>query len=107
MRIAFLALPFFLSGCGLVGMVASGVADGTKFVINRVENDPQVQEARRQQGYAPARGQDLRATEAAPAQPYPDQTYQAQPPYPSGGATAAPAPLSAPVTPVTRGEPLN
>ncbi|UEM02206.1 hypothetical protein JL101_019685 [Skermanella rosea] len=103
MRIAFLALPLLLSGCGVIEMVASGVADGTKFVINRVENDPQVQETRRQQGYAPARGQDLTAPEAVPAQPYPDQT---RPSYQSGGATAAPAPLAAPVTPVTRGEPL-
>ena len=55
MRIVFLALPalMMLSGCGLVGMVASGVSDGTKYVINRVERDPEIQ-ARSQQGYGPA-----------------------------------------------------
>ena len=89
MRIVFLALPalMMLSGCGLVGMIASGVSDGTKYVINRVERDPEIQ-ARSQQGYGPAR----RATRSAavqqeqaypnqtyPQQSYPNQTYQADP----------------------------
>jgi hypothetical protein len=128
MRIVFLALPalMMLSGCGLVGMVASGVSDGTKYVINRVERDPEIQ-ARSQQGYGPA-GSDTGAAaqqqqanpnqnypnQNYPQQSYPDQTYQADPnvtqQYPAdqgGGATAAPAPLTARVQPVTRGEPLN
>ncbi len=130
MRIVFvaLALPALLmmSGCGLVGMIASGVSDGTKYVINRVERDPEIQ-ARSQQGYGPA-GDDGSAA-AQPEQPYPSQTYPQQSypsqtwqpdPYPTqqyptqqypanqnGGATGAPAPLTARVQPVTRGEPLN
>jgi len=119
MRTVFLALPvlLMLSGCGLVGMVASGVSDGTKYVINRVERDPEIQ-ARAQQGYGPAQGEGAAAAAAAtqsyPNQSYPDQGYQPQPYQPqqypvdqSGGATGAPAPLTAPVRPVTRGEPLN
>jgi hypothetical protein len=122
MRIVFLALPalLMLSGCGVVGMIASGVSDGTKYVINRVERDPEIQ-ARSQQGYGPA-GSDTGAAvqqqaypnQNYPQQSYPEQTYQADPnvtqQYPSdqgGGATAAPAPLTARVQPVTRGEPLN
>jgi hypothetical protein len=128
MRIVFLALPalMMLPGCGLVGMVASGVSDGTKYVINRVERDPEIQ-ARSQQGYGPA-GNDTGAAaqqqqaypnqndpnQNYPQQSYPDQTYQADPnvtqQYPAdqnAGATAAPAPLTARVQPVTRGEPLN
>ena len=49
-----------------------------------------------------------------PQQPYPDQSYptesyptQQYPADQSGGATGAPAPLTARVQPVTRGEPLN
>jgi hypothetical protein len=117
MRIVFLALPalMMLSGCGLVGMIASGVSDGTKYVINRVERDPEIQ-ARSQQGYGPAGGDTGAASQQQtyPQQPYPDQTYQADPnvtqQYPAGqggGALGAPAPLTAPVQPVTRGEPLN
>jgi hypothetical protein len=123
MRIVFLALPavMMLSGCGLVGMIASGVSDGTKYVINRVERDPEIQ-ARSQQGYGPAGSDSDRPVQQEqaypnqnyPAQNYPAQTYPADPspaqPYPSnqnGGATGAPAPLTAPVQPVTRGEPLN
>jgi hypothetical protein len=128
MRIVFLALPalMMLSGCGLVGMIASGVSDGTKYVINRVERDPEIQ-SRSQQGYGPAGGDtgapapqqqaypnQNHPNQTYPQQSYPDQTYQADPnvpqPYPadqSGGATAAPAPLTARVQPVTRGEPLN
>jgi hypothetical protein len=123
MRIVFLALPavMMLSGCGLVGMIASGVSDGTKYVINRVERDPEIQ-ARSQQGYGPAGGDTDQAVQQEqaypnqnyPAQNYPAQTYPTDPgasqPYPSiqnGGATGAPAPLTAPVQPVTRGEPLN
>lgn len=123
MRIVFLALPavMMLSSCGLVGMIASGVSDGTKYVINRVERDPEIQ-ARGQQGYGPAAGdsgaaaqqQQAYPNQTYPQQSYPDQTYQADPnvmqPYPAGqdgGATGAPAPLTAPVQPVTRGEPLN
>jgi hypothetical protein len=123
MRIVFLALPalMMLSGCGLVGMVASGVSDGTKYVINRVERDPEIQ-ARSQQGYGPAgsdtgaavQQQQANPNQNYPQQSYPDQTYQADPnvtqQYPAdqgGGATAAPAPLTARVQPVTRGEPLN
>jgi hypothetical protein len=123
MRIVFLALPalMMLSGCGLVGMVASGVSDGTKYVINRVERDPEIQ-ARSQQGYGPA-GSDTGAAvpqeqaypnQNYPAQNYPAQTYpqqsypdQTYPADQGGGATAAPAPLTARVQPVTRGEPLN
>jgi hypothetical protein len=128
MRIVFLALPalLMLSGCGMVGMIASGVSDGTKYVINRVERDPEIQ-ARSQQGYGPAGGDSSAA--AQPEQPYPSQTYPQQSnlnqtwqpdPYPTqqyptqqypadqnGGATGAPAPLTARVQPVTRGEPLN
>jgi hypothetical protein len=133
MRIVFLALPVLLtlSGCGVVGMIASGVSDGTKYVINRVEQDPEIQ-ARSQQGYGPAGGDNAAAVtrqeqtyptqtypeQAYPTQNYPEQTYpdQANPypyptqPYPAnqnGGATGAPAPLTARVQPVTRGEPLN
>jgi hypothetical protein len=123
MRIVFLALPavMMLSGCGLVGMIASGVSDGTKYVINRVERDPEIQ-AQGQQGYSPARGdtgaavqqQQAYPNQTYPQQSYPDQTYQADPnvtqQYPAGqgsGALGAPAPLTAPVQPVTRGEPLN
>ena len=130
MRIVFVALALpallMLSGCGVVGMIASGVSDGTKYVINRVERDPEIQ-ARSQQGYGPAGGDGSAA--AQPEQPYPSQTYPQQSypsqtwqpdPYPtqqyptqqypadqSGGATGAPAPLTARVQPVTRGEPLN
>ena len=123
MRIVFLALPVLLtlSGCGVVGMIASGVSDGTKYVINRVEQDPEIQ-ARSQQGYGPAGGDNAAAVtrqeQTYPTQTYPEQTYpdQANPypyptqPYPAnqnGGATGAPAPLTARVQPVTRGEPLN
>jgi uncharacterized protein YceK len=113
MRTVVLALPvlMMLSGCGLVGMVASGVSDGTKYVINRVERDPEIQ-ARAQQGYGPAQGEGVAATtptEIYPNQSYPNQGYQPQQ-YPmeqNGGATGAPAPLTARVQPVTRGEPLN
>jgi hypothetical protein len=115
MRTVVLALPvlMMLSGCGLVGMVASGVSDGTKYVINRVERDPEIQ-ARAQQGYGPAQGEGegvaaAPPTEIHPNQSYPNQGYQPQQ-YPveqNGGATGAPAPLTAPVRPVTRGEPLN
>ena len=88
MRIVFLALPalMMLSGCGLVGMVASGVSDGTKYVINRVERDPEIQ-ARSQQGYGPA-GSDTGAAvpqeqaypnQNYPQHPIPNQTYQADP----------------------------
>jgi hypothetical protein len=133
MRIVFLALPalLMLSGCGLVGMVASGVSDGTKYVINRVERDPEIQ-ARSQKGYGPAGGDNSGAAaqeqtypnQTYPEQSYPSQSYQTDP-YPtqqypaqqyqsqqypvdqSGGATGAPAPLTARVQPVTRGEPLN
>ncbi|EWY41240.1 hypothetical protein N825_31000 [Skermanella stibiiresistens SB22] len=117
MRIALLTLPLilsgFLSGCGVVEMIASGVADGTKFVINQVENEPQVRETRRQQGYPSAQETDPAAVGATtPAQGYPTQTnpaqtYSGQPAGQSGGATGAPAPLAAPVTPVTKGEPIN
>jgi len=125
MRIVFLALPALLtlSGCGMVGMIASGVSDGTKYVINRVERDPEIQ-ARSQQGYGPASGDTSAAVpqeQTYPNQTYPQQqqTYTNQPyqtdPYPaqqypadqSGGATNAPVPLTARVQPVTRGEPLN
>ena len=77
MRTVFLALPalLMLSGCGLVGMVASGVSDGTKYVINRVERDPEIQ-ARAQQGYGPASGDNSAA--AQPEQAYPSQTYPQQ-----------------------------
>jgi hypothetical protein len=123
MRIVFLALPalLMLSGCGVVGMIASGVSDGTKYVINRVERDPEIQ-ARSQKGYAPASGDSSAAAEREqayssqtyPQQSYPNQTYQTDP-YPtqqypadqSDRATGAPAPLTARVQPVTRGEPLN
>jgi hypothetical protein len=113
MRVAVLALSLVvpLSGCGVVGMIASGVSDGTKYVINRVERDPEIQ-ARAQQGYGPAQGEGVAAappTEIHPNQSYPNQGYQPQQ-YPveqNGGATGAPAPLTAPVRPVTRGEPLN
>ena len=129
MRIVFLALPalLMLSGCGLVGMIASGVSDGTKYVINRVERDPEIQ-ARSQQGYGPAGG-DIRRrlrrsrlirtrhTQARRirSRSYPDQILSGRSQYPtqqypadqSGGATGAPAPLTARVQPVTRGEPLN
>jgi hypothetical protein len=120
MRIVFVALALpallMLSGCGVVGMIASGVSDGTKYVINRVERDPEIQ-ARSQQGYGPAGGDGSAA--AQPQQSYPNQTWQPDP-YPTqqyptqqypadqnGGATGAPAPLTARVQPVTRGEPLN
>src|SRR3954470_19019836 len=106
MRTVFLALPvlMMLSGCGLVGMVASGVSDGTKYVVNRVERDPQIQ-ARAQQGYGPAQGEDTAATTPAESYPnesnsnqsYSNQGYQPQQ-YPmeqNGGATGAPAPLIA------------
>jgi hypothetical protein len=128
MRTVFLALPALLtlSGCGVVGMIASGVSDGTKYVINRVERDPEIQ-ARSQEGYGPASGGNsavAQPEQAYPGQPYPqqpypqqqypNQSYQTDPyptqPYPadqSGGATGAPAPLTARVQPVTRGEPLN
>jgi len=129
MRIVFVALALpallMLPGCGVVGMIASGVSDGTKYVINRVERDPEIQ-ARSQQGYGPAGGD---SSAAQPEQPYPSQTYPQQsypnqtwqpdayptqqsptqqyPANQSGGATGAPAPLTARVQPVTRGEPLN
>jgi hypothetical protein len=123
MRIVFLALPavMMLSGCGLVGMIGSGVSDGAKYVINRVERDPEIQ-VQGQQGYGPEGGdtgaaaqqQQAYPNQTYPQQSYPDQTYQADPnvtqQYPAGqggGATGAPAPLTAPVQPVTRGEPLN
>jgi hypothetical protein len=123
MRIVFLALPalLMLSGCGVVGMIASGVSDGTKYVINRVERDPEIQ-ARSQQGYGPAGGDTTTAVpqektypnQTYPQQPYPDQSYptesyptQQYPADQGGGATGAPAPLTARVQPVTRGEPLN
>jgi hypothetical protein len=123
MRIVFLALPalLMLSGCGMVGMIASGVSDGTKYVINRVERDPEIQ-ARSQQGYGPASGDNSAAApqeQTYPGQTYPEQSYLNRSyqtdPYPtqqypvdqSGGATGAPAPLTARVQPVTRGEPLN
>ena len=123
MRTVFLALPalLMLSGCGVVGMIASGVSDGTKYVINRVERDPEIQ-ARSQEGYGPAGGdssapplrEQAYPSQTYPQQPYPNQPYPADP-YParqypadqSGGATGAPAPLTARVQPVTRGEPLN
>jgi uncharacterized protein YceK len=123
MRIVFLALPalLMLSGCGMVGMIASGVSDGTKYVINRVERDPEIQ-ARSQKGYGPAGGdtsagvpqEQTYPSQTYPQQPYPDQSYPTES-YPtqqfpadqSGGATGAPAPLTARVQPVTRGEPLN
>jgi hypothetical protein len=123
MRIVFLTLPalLMLPGCGLVGMVASGVSDGTKYVINRVERDPEIQ-ARSQKGYGPAGGDNSAAppqeqtypNQTYPEQSYPNQSYQTDP-YPtqqypadqSGGANGAPAPLTARVQPVTRGEPLN
>lgn len=128
MRIVFLALPavMMLSGCGLVGMIASGVSDGTKYVINRVERDPGIQaqgqgQGQGQQGYGPAGGganapmqqEQPYPNQNYPAAGYPAQAYPADPgvtqPYPAqtGGATGAPAPLTAPVQPVTRGEPLN
>ena len=123
MRIVFLALPalLMLSGCGVVGMIASGVSDGTKYVINRVERDPEIQ-ARSQQGYGPASGDSSAAApqeQTYPSQTYPQQSYpesdlsdrslstQQYPADQSGGATGAPAPLTARVQPVTRGEPLN
>jgi hypothetical protein len=118
MRNVFLALPalMMLSGCGLVGMIGSGVSDGAKYVINRVERDPEIQ-ARSQQGYGPAGGDTGAAVpqeQAYPNQNYPAQTYpqqsypdQTYPADQGGGATAAPAPLTARVQPVTRGEPLN
>jgi hypothetical protein len=123
MRIVFLALPalLMLSGCGMVGMIASGVSDGTKYVINRVERDPEIQ-ARSQQGYGPAGGdtsagvpqEQTYPSQTYPQQSYPDQSYstesyptQQYPADQSGGATGAPAPLTARVQPVTRGEPLN
>jgi hypothetical protein len=138
MRIVFLALPalLMLPGCGLVGMIASGVSDGTKYVIDRVERDPEIQ-ARSQQGYGPASGDNSAVTrqeqpysnQTYPQQSYPGQPYQTDPystqqsstqqyptqqyptqQYPAdqnAGATAAPAPLTARVQPVTRGEPLN
>jgi hypothetical protein len=119
----FLALPalMMLSGCGLVGMIASGVSDGTKYVINRVERDPEIQ-ARSQQGYGPAGGDTGAAvpheqaypnqnypTQTSPTQTYPQQSYpdQTYPADQGSGATGAPAPLTARVQPVTRGEPLN
>ncbi len=135
MRIVFVALALpallMLSGCGVVGMIASGVSDGTKYVINRVERDPEIQ-ARSQQGYGPAGGDSSAAapreqpypSQTYPQQSYPNQTWQPDP-YPTqqyptqqypaqqypadqnGGATGAPAPLTARVQPVTRGEPLN
>jgi hypothetical protein len=123
MRIVFLASPalLMLSGCGMVGMIASGVSDGTKYVINRVERDPEIQ-ARSQKGYGPAGGDNSAAvpqeqtypSQTYPQQSYPDQSYstesyptQQYPADQSGGATGAPAPLTARVQPVTRGEPLN
>jgi hypothetical protein len=123
MRIVFLALPalLMLSGCGVVGMIASGVSDGTKYVINRVERDPEIQ-ARSQKGYGPAGGdtsagvpqEQTYPSQTYPQQSYPDQSYstesyptQQYPADQSGGATGAPAPLTARVQPVTRGEPLN
>ena len=88
MRIVFLALPalLMLSGCGLVGMIASGVSDGTKYVINRVERDPEIQ-ARSQQGYGPAGGDTSAAVpqeqtypnQTYPQQSYPNQSYQTDP----------------------------
>jgi hypothetical protein len=84
-----------LSGCGLVGMVASGVSDGTKYVINRIDEGQQAQTGP-QVGHEPA------GESAVPAQTTPVQ------PSPMGGhGTVAPAPLTAPVTPVTRGVPVN
>ncbi len=98
MRIVFLALPalLMLSGCGVVGMIASGVSDGTKYVINRVERDPEIQ-ARSQQGYGPAGGDSSAAapqeqtypSQTYPQQSYPNQTYQTDPipdPAVSGGS---------------------
>ena len=82
MRIVFLALPalLMLSGCGLVGMIASGVSDGTKYVINRVERDPEIQ-ARSQKGYGPAGGDNSAAVpqeQTYPSQTYPQQSYPDQ-----------------------------
>jgi hypothetical protein len=98
MRVTVLALTLVvpLSGCGVVGMIASGVSDGTKYVINRFEESQQAQ-AGAQEGHGPA-GAGSEAVVPDPVQ---------APPLPDYGATSAPAPLTAPVTPVTKGVPLN
>jgi hypothetical protein len=98
MRVAVLALALVvpLSGCGVVGMVASGVSDGTKYVINRFEEGQQAQ-AGAQDGHDPAGvGSEAAAPNPVPAPPRGDY-----------GAMSGPAPLTAPVTPVTKGVPLN
>jgi hypothetical protein len=77
-----------LSACGAVELMASGISDGTKYVIRKVEEGRQGET--RAPGTIPA---------AAPV--------QAASPAPVHGTDATVPPVTAaPVTPVSRGEPL-
>lgn len=73
-----------LSGCGIVGMIASGASDGTKYMIRKMDE----QDAGAVQD-APATSPAAASPATAPAEPEP------------------PAAAAAPVIPVTRGEPLD
>lgn len=86
---AAIGLLTTLSACGVVELMASGISDGTKYVIRKVEE---------------GRQGETRAPGTIPA----TAPLEAVPPAPVHGTDAAAPPpaVAAPVTPVSRGEPL-
>lgn len=87
-----------LSGCGAVELLASGISDGTKYVIRKVEESGQEE--------SPAPGMVPASSHASPPA---SGTGAVAPASGAGAATpAAPATpaTAAPVMPVSRGEPL-
>ncbi len=86
-----------LSGCGAVELVASGISDGTKFVIQKVEEDQRAA-ANPPPGTQPAL--DETTQDGATATAYPAPLREPVP-------TDAPAVRAAPVAPVTQGAPLD
>lgn len=90
-RLASLAaLALLLPGCGPVEFVASGISDGTKYVIDRIEGNGQQPRAARP---APAQAPEPAAGPAAYGRP--------------AGPDAAPPVTAAPVPKVGAPEPLR
>jgi hypothetical protein len=66
-RLASIAALALLSGCGPVEFVASGISDGTKYVIDRIEGNGQQPRADRPApSQAPAAGPAAYGRQAGP-----------------------------------------
>lgn len=87
-----------LSACGVVELMASGISDGTKYVIRKAEQSRQ--EESPAPGMVPASGPASPASGSVPAaNPMPGDGM-------GGYGSAPPAATAAPVMPVSRGTPL-